>query len=584
MSEHLLLQFMIKDRVELFREAKTKEAISLALGFDYSYFLYLIYSGDIERHYTEFNISKKNGKQRVIAAPNNRLKLLQKRLANILVEIYRPKRAVHAFTSEKSIVTNARPHLRKKNILKIDLENFFPSIHFGRVRNFFQTVFQFPQDVATTLARICCYKGALPQGAPTSPILSNMICLRLDGQLNRLAHDCRCSYTRYADDITFSTNEDIFSTSILASDSPVRLSQKMIDIIETNNFFKINHYKTRIMKNNDSKYIAGVKVNEKLNISRKKYREVRAIIHAIQKFGPELALKEHLDKYDKRSISHKRKDIFRILDGKISFLNMVRGENDSVVSKLRLDVIFLKEIYKKRVIYSKLDIPQSIILSNYTIIITEGKTDRAYLSLALRLLQRKGLFNNLKLLFYAFPQTSGSTAIIDDLGSIKSKGVFEHCQNYKKIYILDRDVRGIKNYFVSKSEKEYPKFWGNNTWSFALPIPSFRQEAKDDISIEHFLFDERIFSKDKDGHRLYFWNEFEEHNDEMRHKKNHNITTRKRKVGQYTLIEEGVVLDKKNIARPKADVASEIFKSGYIEEESLNEFAKLFEIIEKIIA
>ena len=85
MSEHLLLQFMIKDRVELFREAKTKEAISLALGFDYSYFLYLIYAGDIERHYTEFNISKKNGKQRVIAAPNDRLKLLQKRLANILV-------------------------------------------------------------------------------------------------------------------------------------------------------------------------------------------------------------------------------------------------------------------------------------------------------------------------------------------------------------------------------------------------------------------------------------------------------------------------------------------------------------------
>lgn len=573
---------MIKDRVELFREAKTKEAISLALGFDYSYFLYLIYAGDIERHYTEFNISKKNGKQRVIAAPNDRLKLLQKRLANILVEIYRPKRAVHAFTSEKSIVTNARPHLRKKNILKIDLENFFPSIHFGRVRNFFQTVFQFPQDVATTLARICCYKGALPQGTPTSPILSNMICLRLDGQLNRLAHDCRCSYTRYADDITFSTNEEIFSTSILASDSPVRLSQKMIDIIETNNFFKINHYKTRIMKNNDSKYIAGVKVNEKLNISRKKYREVRAIIHAIQKFGPELALKEHLDKYDKRSTSHKRKDIFRILDGKISFLNMVRGSDDFLVSKLRFDVILLKEIYKKSVTYSKLDIPQSTIMPNYTVVITEGKTDRAYLSLALRLLQQKGLFTKLKLLFYAFPQTTGESIIKKDLDNINQKGVFENCPTYKKFYILDRDTSWARKYHILKSGQEIIRFWGNNTWSFLLPVPSFRQKEKDSISIEHFIQDRYIFATDEAGRRMYCRDEFEKIEKKLCHKNDHNITlSGKSEVGQYAVIGEDVMLNEQNIARSKSSVASAIFKSGQIEEASLSEFAKIFEIIEK---
>ena len=164
------------------------------------------------------------------------------------------------------------------------------------------------------LARICCYKGALPQGAPTSPIVSNMICLRLDGQLSRLAKDNRCAYTRYADDITLSTNEDNFSKAILREQSPLLLSEKIIEVIEKNNFFKINRYKTRLMVKNDSKFITGVKVNEKINVSRRKYREVRAMLHAVQHFGPELALIEHLAKYDKRCTTSQRGDIFKIID------------------------------------------------------------------------------------------------------------------------------------------------------------------------------------------------------------------------------------------------------------------------------
>ena len=583
MSEHILPKTMKEDPINIFRRATSKQEVAFALGFKYNYFLYLIYGNDIESHYTEFNIQKRNGKQRTIAAPDGRLKQLQKNLAAILVRIYKPKYCVKAFIPGSNIVYNASPHLRKKNILKIDLEDFFPSIHFGRVRNLFTAVFNFPIDISTMLARICCYKGALPQGAPTSPIVSNMICLRLDGQLSRLAKDNRCAYTRYADDITLSTNEDNFSKAILREQSPLLLSEKIIEVIEKNNFFKINRYKTRLMVKNDSKFITGVKVNEKINVSRRKYREVRAMLHAVQHFGPELALIEHLAKYDKRCTTSQRGDIFKIIDGKISFISMVRGEG-YLAAKLKVKSAFLKESFGRKINYDNLDILQSSVINTnkYIIVITEGKTDRMYLSLALRILQKRGKFTDLNILFYILPKTAGCGVCKNDLAALNTKGLFLNCSLCKKIYIFDRDIDNQSRYFCKTEHGEIPKYWGNNTWSFILPIPYFRKNIDKAVSIEHFLIDDRLFSLDDDGRRLYFYGEFVQVGEQLVHQNDSSISIKKQKKEFYTIIDDKVMQNKKNIARSKYSLAVDVFDSDYIDDVSLQAFSEIFEMIERI--
>lgn len=168
-----------------------------------TYHLYVARSAD---KYTTFTVPKKRGGERTILAPISSLKLIQSKLAQVLQAVYEPRAPVHGFSPGRSILTNARLHKRKRWVLNLDLEGFFPSINFGRVRGLFiARPYSLPSNVATVLAQIACFGNQLPQGAPTSPVISNMICSRMDSQLRRLAMDSRCVYSRYADDLTFST-------------------------------------------------------------------------------------------------------------------------------------------------------------------------------------------------------------------------------------------------------------------------------------------------------------------------------------------------------------------------------------------
>src|SRR5690606_10191540 len=135
-----------------------------------------------------FQIEKKSGGKRQICAPREPLKSIQLRLKHALINIYKNKSCVHGFIQQRSIVTNARQHISKCLLVNIDLEDFFSSINFGRLRGLFLSdPFNFNSDVATILAHICCCNGILPQGCPTSPILSNFICRKLDNALLKLA-------------------------------------------------------------------------------------------------------------------------------------------------------------------------------------------------------------------------------------------------------------------------------------------------------------------------------------------------------------------------------------------------------------
>lgn len=170
-----------------------------------------------KKKYREFTIPKKTGGVRTILAPNRGLKRIQRKLNMILQKIYEEnsKSSAHGFLHKKSIVTNAQNHINKKFVLNIDLSDFFPSISFVRVKGLLcSKPFGINEQVSHYISNLCCYQGYLPQGAPTSPILSNMICYRLDGELQKLANQNNCKYTRYADDITFSTKQQLFPNDV----------------------------------------------------------------------------------------------------------------------------------------------------------------------------------------------------------------------------------------------------------------------------------------------------------------------------------------------------------------------------------
>ena len=189
-----------------------------------------------------FDIPKRSGGTRKISTPITALKIIQRKLNQVLQQVYEPRPSVHSFISDHDIVSNAKKHLRREWVLNLDLKNFFPSITFPRVIGLFKKKpYEIPSPAATVLAQICCFEDKLPQGAPTSPIVSNMICAKLDNELYRLARKYKCKYTRYADDITFSTYNYDFPSALAKTNSSgqVELGDELKSIIHEN-WFEVN--------------------------------------------------------------------------------------------------------------------------------------------------------------------------------------------------------------------------------------------------------------------------------------------------------------------------------------------------------
>ena len=199
---------MVHDEIYTsFYEANTRELLAVALGTKPNRLAYHLFILPESERYKKKIIQKKSGKVRNVAAPIRGLKFIQRNLADILTGSLEQKSCVHGFVPDRSIVTNAKVHLRRNLVINLDLKDFFPSINFGRVYGLFKShPFNFNDQVAVTLAQICCFEGSLPQGSPCSPVISNLICRSLDNEMMRLAKTLKMSYSRYADDITFSTN------------------------------------------------------------------------------------------------------------------------------------------------------------------------------------------------------------------------------------------------------------------------------------------------------------------------------------------------------------------------------------------
>lgn len=313
-------------RDQLLRLSLRKE-LSDFLCIPYKRYCYLLFVQLINDRYIEFKISKKSGGERTILSPNSNIKYLQSQLNTILQCFYQSRSCSHGFVSGKSIKTNSINHVGKKYVLNIDLFDFFTSIHIGRVIGILKKI-GINESIANDIANICCYKNPttntlyLPQGSPTSPVITNLICYSLDSKLVNLAKQYRASYSRYADDITFShNNENIINE--------LNLEIRTIIVDEG---FQINESKFRINNRNYRQVVTGLTVNKKVNLSRKFLRNLRATLHCWQKYGYQIAESKHLQVY-KRQLLSGTPELKRVVKGRLEFIKMIRGENDPVYIK-----------------------------------------------------------------------------------------------------------------------------------------------------------------------------------------------------------------------------------------------------------
>lgn len=285
-----------------------------------------------EKMYKNFNVAKKSGKPRPINSPDRRLKFLQRQIATKLDMIYPRRNPVHGYVKERSVKSNAAAHQNQRFVLNLDIKDFFLTITEGRIVGVL-TAIGVPDRVSAIIARICCYGGRLPQGGPASPVLSNMICFRLDRALLKVAKEGRCIYTRYADDISLSglrPLSPLFENGLPPSGpiSPELLSSALQSAF-ANNGFVLNPEKIHYADKFSRRVVTGVKVNEGLNVDRRFVRNIRAALFEVEK-DHVAAQARYLSKFGGSTT------ISAHLKGKIAWLGFIKGSADPVYRSLAL--------------------------------------------------------------------------------------------------------------------------------------------------------------------------------------------------------------------------------------------------------
>jgi RNA-directed DNA polymerase len=306
--------------------------------------LWTLYKAPVSVRYRAFEIPKRTGGMRPIHAPHGMVRELQDKMKADLDRLYQPHPSAHGFIVAKSVASNAKPHVGKRWVLNVDLEDFFPTINFGRVRGLFmKPPFDMTPAAATVCAQIATFKNGLPQGAPTSPALSNLIAVPLDRALLRLARYQHVTYTRYADDITFSTDDMQFPAGLalreqLADGSYTVVAGDELSKAVAASGFRMNAKKVRLQGRGVRQSVTGLGVNVHVNVARERIRRLRAMLHAWDKFGLEAAGDEHFRRYRGRDMTkgpHDAGRAFRnIVYGHLSFVKMVRGTSNPVFLKL----------------------------------------------------------------------------------------------------------------------------------------------------------------------------------------------------------------------------------------------------------
>lgn len=223
--------------------------------------------------YRQFEIPKKSGGKREIVTPHKSLLEVQRWIVKHIFSSFEVHPSAFAYRPNRNVILNAREHIGAKEMFKIDIQNFFPSINIARVRELFNRK-GYSKEVAGYLSSLCCLNGSIPQGAATSPIISNIILLNLDKRMFSFANKYNITYSRYADDL-------VFSGDILYEDFMQLVEKNIMD-----EGFKINESKTRYYEESHRKMVNGLIIKQdRIRLPKYKRRIIRHEVHCIIKYG-----------------------------------------------------------------------------------------------------------------------------------------------------------------------------------------------------------------------------------------------------------------------------------------------------------
>lgn len=501
-----------------------------------SYHLYILGTNrdkSTKEKYTEFEILKKQGGTRKILAPNKELKKIQSSLSDFLydcIEEINLTRGIkgnlsYGYQKGISIMNHAKVHSKKKFVFNIDLKDFFDSINFGRVRGFFisNNNFSLHPKVATILAQIACHNNSLPQGSPCSPVISNLIGHIVDIKLAQLAANCGCSYSRYCDDITFSTNKKVFPHKIAFSNDTYEYlpSKNLIKIIERSGF-EINIKKVRMSLFYSQQNVTGLTVNKRVNTPRIYRDTVRALVHHLCFKGDF----EFKGSFKKEKIESKRSedDEKSIRERKLNSLQGMLNYIARIECNYREDSLEFKNSYPKSHKLTK----DETVLKNYLLyryffnpdrvmIFGEGKTDKSHLQHYLKFRSEDKLpvpsffsewkniqFGNFENKLFNVISGSGGTGDINNI--IENYGRW--CKGFHKdttqkplIILVDNDIGSKKiNQTISNMKKSQKPigdeaFYHIHHNMYVIYLPRMNNEETD---IESF-YSEKIIDVKVDG-------------------------------------------------------------------------------------
>ena len=439
-------------------------------------------------------INRRNGgEQRIIRAPIKPLKDFQHQILPLLELAYQPRPHVHGFVRGRSPITNAAIHRGQRWILRIDLRDFFPSINFGRVRGMFRAYpFEYPEDVATLLAQICCHRNELPQGAPTSPLVSNLICRRLDKELASFGAAVHCHYTRYADDICLSSGRRAFPGQVATriNDKPV-LAPELRQIVVDNGFV-VNDDKTRLMPRRQRQRVTGLVVNTSVNVPREYRRHLRAVLHIWSRYGEEDAESAFKRANPNRNWPPEKPPAeFRlIIRGQLQHLGAVRGY-DRVYQQLAKLLTACDPSFTPTA--------PAIPRQGEIVFATEGPSDPLHLEAALRELRTGGAFRELDLRAVSHQPPKNDEQLWRWLNRqaevpnrIPHLGLFDHDSDY-----------------ASQIGESGWSHLGNGVVAVALAPAPWLGETKN-FCIEMLYPRDILRREDADGRRLFLRDEFDE--------------------------------------------------------------------------
>lgn len=472
----------------------TLSGIARLLGATKRQIYYYAYKLPSHQKYRCFTIAKKNGDPREICTPIPPLKLLQQKLLQALKSAYIAKPHVHGYVDGRGPITNAEVHKYRRWVLHVDIQEFFPSITKRRVYGMFRAFpFQYNRDVAEILARLCCAWDHLPQGAPTSPFISNLICRSLDSQLANLARENRCMYTRYCDDLVFSTGRQSFPTALAIVESlgqqPVIGDHLRLTIQSQG--FELNPTKTTLRHRTEHQMVTGLTVNQFTNVPRKYIRSLRNLLYIWRQHG-KAAAEASFDKLWQRNRPQGKAvpSLEEIVRGRVQYVGSVKGWFDPVYRKLAASLQIVDSSYRPT---SKHSIrPKTVIFIH-----CEGKTDIKHIRAAWRKFRTQYPQLDLRL-----THATNDSELLKRMESLSSV-----VQSTPSVGLFDRDNPKVVK--LVKGGPEGYRRWSRGIYTFVLPTPSHRDDTEP-LCIELLHTDATLALKDSNGRRVYRSSEFKD--------------------------------------------------------------------------